>query len=432
MKQCYPVILTFLLAFCGLATVEAQDYALDRIYKQGYPQINDYQSQNVVFYFYDFQSENLDLRHFRLSNPVLRLLLPKQVKVKLPPLKWAKDTTYAAAYVTNGEAKDGSLILMIVGNSSTNHPTFFIDSNLDHDFSDEKPIVFANENKKSKAVSIRDRFDKEKKYDFMLLNPAYQEEIKVVSQEVPKDEEELIAADLLEELPQNIKKNNLFNIKKFNNKSFYMSLNGFIGTGKLRYQYETPIDYYPFVTYELNYIPKGFALELGYIYKNIQLNFVGTYENMFYYTSTLDESYTPFIDAQGVTVFPGKTLTNIDLLSKNKYSYGLDIGYNINMGEKFALYPFLQYTQYDFEENYYNADIRKEDHFYALNQRYAVGGGITMKMMISPRSLITYRVVYQYINFDPTGFFPASSEVENFELEMEQVLIGIGYSLKLF
>ena len=430
MKQFYPAIICLFFAVVfslPSSNIEAQNYALDRIYQQGYPRINDYQSQNVVFYFYEYESENLDLRHFRLSNPLLRLLLPAKVKVKLPPLNWAKDTTYAVGYISNEDAKDGSLVLMIIKDANTSHPTFFVDSDLDRDFTDEKPIVFPNGNKKSKSVSIRDRFDKAKKYDFLLLNPLHQENIQIEPKEVPNREHEEEVAEL-----PDIKPEAKFDIKEFNKKAFYINVNGFIGSGKLRYEYETPVDYYPFVQYELNYIPKGFGLEIGYIYKNIQLNFVGAYENMFYYTSTLDTSYEPFVNNQGVEKYPGLTLTNIDFLSTKKYSYGFDLGYNFNMGSKFALVPLLQYTKYDYEENNYNSDIRKEGEIYPLQKRHSIGGGLLMKMMINPKSLITYKITYQHLNFNPVGFFPAMEEVENFQLENEQVLIQLGYTLKLF
>ncbi|MGB0930762.1 MAG: hypothetical protein ACPGVB_08300 [Chitinophagales bacterium] len=430
MKQSYPIILFFLAVLCSLTTLDlqAQNYALDRIYKQGYPRINDYQSQNVVFYFYEYESEDLDLRHFRLSNPVLRLLLPKKVKVKLPPLKWAKDTTYAVGYVTNGDAKEGSLVLMIVANSATNLPTFYLDSNLDHDFSDEKPVVFPNGNKKYRSVSIKDKFDKEKRYDFLLLNPLHQENIPVESKEAPKEEVE----EIVEQVPEVTQNKTVLDIKAFNKKAFYINLKGFIGTGKLRYQFEAPLDTFPIVQYEMNYIPKGFGLELGYIYKNFQINVVANYENMYYYTSTLDTSYQHFIDHKGDLQTPRKTLTNIDRLSKNKYSYGLDIGYNLNAGKRFAIAPFLQYTRYNFEKNEYNSDTRKIGKVYNLEERYTIGGGVTLKMMLTSKSLLTYRVVYQKVNFNPEGFFPDESTVSNYELELEQMLIGIGYTLKLF
>lgn len=430
MKQLYPIILFFAVLLCSVTTLDlqAQNYTLDRIYQQGYPRINDYQSQNVVFYFYEYESEDLDLRHYRLSNPILRLLLPKKVKVKLPPLKWAKDTTYAVAYVTNGEAKDGSLVLMIVANSDSNIPTFYIDSNLDRDFSDEKAIVFPNGNKKYRSVSIKDKYDKEKKYDFLLLNPLHQENIPVESKEVPKEVEE----EIVEEIPEIVVDKTVMDIKEFNKKAFYINLKGFIGTGKLRYQFEALLDTFPIVQYEMNYIPKGFGLEMGYIYKNFQINAVVNYENMYYYTSTLDTSYQHFIDSQGDLQTPIKTLTNIDRLSKNKYSYGLDLAYNLNAGKRFAIAPFLQYTQYSYKENEYNSDTRRIGKTHSLQERYSIGGGITLKMMLTPKSLLTYRAVYQKVNFNPEGFFPDESTVTNYQLEMEQILIGIGYTLKLF
>ncbi len=430
MKQFYPIVLLFAIIFSTLSpTLEAQNYPLDNIYWQGYPLNNDYSSQNVVFYFYEYQSENLDLRHFRLSNPQLRLIIPKKVKVKLPPMKWAKDTTYAVAYITNGELKDGSLVLMIIADANSNIPTFFIDQDLDRDFSDEKAVVFPNANKKYRSIAIKDKYDKSKKYDFLLLNPMYQENIRIESHEVPQKEDKEITM-VIDELPKS--KQDLLDIREFNKKSFYVNIDGFVGTGKLRYQLETPVDYYPYVEYELNYIPRGFAVEMGYIYKNFQINLVGAYENLYYYTSTLDTSFMQFIDTKGELKTPKKTLTNIDRLPNNKYSYGLDFGYNLNLGEKIALTPFVQYTRYNYKENQYNADTRKVNKIFALQERYAIGGGLTLKMMVSPKSLITYRIVYQKLNFNPEGFFPAETEVENFQLELEQVLIGLGYTLKLF
>lgn len=430
MSQFYPTLLLLVAITCGIfsqKTQAQQRHHLDRIYQQGYPMDNEYSSQNVVFYFYEYESEDLDLRHFRLSNPMLRLILPKKVKVKLPPMKWAKDTTYAVGYVSNGEAKDGSLVLMIIADADSRLPTFYIDQNLDRDFSDEKPIVFPNGNKKYRQVAIKDKFDKAKKYDFLLLNPLYQENIRVESHEVPEKEDKEITM-VIDELPKDDK--NKFNMRTFNENSFYINLNGFIGTGKLKYEYEKPINYYPYVEYELSYIPKGFALEFGYVYKNLQLNFIGTYENLFYYTSTLDTSFQHFIDNKGDLQTPKKTWTNIDLLSKNKFSYGLDLGYNLNLGEKFALTPFVQYTRYNFEENQYNADIRRQNKVFSLQERYAIGGGITMKMMLSSRSILTYRILYQDINFQPENYLPEESD--NFQLEFEQVLIGIGYTFRLF
>ncbi|MFK7908359.1 MAG: hypothetical protein AB8B69_24730 [Chitinophagales bacterium] len=432
MKPFYPIIVGLFLMLCGVSTfqVQAQNFPLDRIYQQGYPQTNNYQSSNVLFYFYEYESEQLDLRHFRLSNPMLRLILPKKVKVKLPPLKWAKDTTYAVGYMTNGDAKDGSLILMIIGDASTNRPTFFVDRNLDQDFSDEKPIIFTNDNKKYRNVTIKDRFDKQKRYDFLLLNPLHQDNIPVESKEIPVEDQEVLEEDIAS-IPEQLPENPKYNIKHFNKSSFSLNVNGFIGAGKLRYQYETPVDYYPYVEYELNYVPKGFGLEVGYVYKNIQLNFVGTYENIYYYTSTLNEDYQPYINGEGQLKNPAKTLTNIDYVPRKKYSYGLDLGYNFNLGDKTALMPFVQYTNYNYDENFYNADVRKEDQSYPFEERYALGGGLTLKMMLNPKSMLTYKVLYQRVNFDPVGFFQ-TEQMENFELEQEQVLISVGYTLKLF
>ncbi|MGB1241076.1 MAG: hypothetical protein ACPG49_01050 [Chitinophagales bacterium] len=432
MKPFYPIIVSLFFALCGLSTfqLQAQNYPLDQIYKQGYPQINNYQSSNVPFYFYDYESDQLDLRHFRLSNSILRLLLPKKIKVKLPPLKWAKDTTYAVGYMTNGDAKDGSLILMIIGDANTNRPTFFIDRNLDQDFSDEKPVIFTNENKKYRTITIKDRFDKQKRYDFLLLNPLHQENIPVEVKEIP-EEDIVVSEEDIAEMPKELPKNSQNNIQAFNKKSFYMNVNGFIGTGKLRYQYETPVDYYPYVEYELNYVPKGFGLELGYIYKNIQLNFMGTYESIYYYTSTLNTDYQPYVNGLGELKRPAKTLTNIDYVPRKKYSYGLDLGYNFNLGDKTALMPYIHYTTYNYDENVYNADVRKEDQSYPFEERYAFGGGLTFKMMLNSKSMLTYKILYQRVNFDPAGFFHPE-QMEDFELEQEQVLIGVGYTLKLF
>ena len=358
-------LVSFLVWFTvSIFTLSAQQFMqiLDPDQQHALPKSgSDYDIGSIPFLFYEYKNETLDLSHFRLSYPFIQEYLPRKIDVQPPTLGWVENLSYGLSFLTNGEhPSQGKLVVIFVGDYQSPFPKYFIDYNLNHDFTDDSgPFVFKNTKKKQKQITLRGAGASGNNLEFFLLNPAYQLDINTAQfapEVISKEKENPTSAQSIENkqdliITQDVAPRDISIILR---KGIFLNLGMFTGGGKLTYTS-------PITDYRVFYNPRGLNADLSFALSNIHFGAFVTLQSIYYQTSFLQESNGYY--------------SNIDWHPRKKTSYGAFLGYHVRIAKSVGLIPFVQYSKYSFDTNYYIPNNAAPEVKYPLTERYSYGFG---------------------------------------------------------
>jgi len=428
---CILIIFTI----CPLIAQKSIEY--DPGHQYAYMGYGNIESINVDFIYYKYESTNLNLTHFELSYPQLAFKVPSYVEI-VPPRRNMENFAYAIGYVTkDGNIEKGSVIIILIDNYGK-RPIFYIDKNMDYDYTnDSEPIVFRKSSKKQIWIKLHHHENKKKKYDFYLVNPELQEDVKTkefgLNDEVQKKTLPIIVRNPIEEPQNKLPKEKIKNTRNFFRNALFVELAIYTGTAELNYYHETSIDIYPITKYRVHYNPRGVELGIGYAFHNFQLNFNGSLESIYYQTSTLRTTSVYFSPITNRYRKTGEIYSNIDHHPNTKYSYGFSLGYNIKLSQSIFIMPYAHYGRYSFKNNYYSPNfVNDPTEQYELTNKRDFGFGGKFSILTHKKGAFTINVKYSKLTFEPKGYFESKESIDNLKSQNEQISFSIGYQLKLY
>lgn len=390
-----------------------------------------------VFHFYKYTSDRLDLRHFKQVNPGLRLIIPDFISIAPPKFGVVKDTVYAVGYLWNkNNPKKNLLLLLLVANYDTYHPSYYFDYNLDLDYSnDGAPLKFVSD-KKVKRIHLKSELTG-KKYSFDLINPYFQSDVDSVNQYVVEESGVKEAINDINKDQELVSRNEGLEIRKFNNGrlQFFVSLAN--GIGSIKYDYDNTTTGFH-TNYRVSMNSKGINLGFGYKLGNLNIHATGGVENYYFWTSVKETKLAPVekcVTAGGVILYcywddVYERTFNQDRHPKNRFSLGIDLSYDIQVSQKLGLAPYYRWKLYSFDnQNQYLPNRHQESAFLLTNRNLIEFGG-SVKGIVSPRSLLFLFLGYSIASFNPEDYFE-SLPVENVRTINSQLNIELGWQLSL-
>lgn len=405
------------------------------------------ENSEVVFMYYRYSSEVLDLIHFKTLYPEVRDLIPDKVKVNPPDLSLLEDTSYAVAYLPSGKGVPGIVVFMVVGNTQTDFPLFFVDANLDRNFrNDGEPIVFPVE-KKQKELQFEQRFEgRIYTYQLNLLNPLNQKEL-------PVDKFETLPAKPIKmgtnnEIPISRlpigqdERRRIYSEAAENSRSYdriSLQFSALMGFGKLSYNYFDPATRFP-TEYGVDFNTKGFGIVVQYRIKNLKIGGYTRYENLFYWSS---DKYTRLGDPyQSCYAGANNQLVcnevdnvrrdiNRDVLPRNRFSYGLNLAYTFRLSRMLYVEPFVNVYAQNYTDKTYIADRSyREETAFLMNTQFGQEAGVMMVSDFSGRVSVIFSAALTNNGFRPSGFFDGD-DVGGLRVTNFHGSFGLGTQIRL-
>ncbi len=412
------VIVLFLCAKNVFCQQVIYNYGLYNPHTYSYGQ--DSNENEVIFYFYQYESETLNMEQFRVLNPQSKNNLSAKVTIQEPIIfNKFKNLVYAVAFLKECiNCDSGKTVIILIGDYLSPKPIYFIDSNMDGNYeNDGVPFTFAN-NEKSKKIKLEDK--KGNQYAFWMNNPESQTD-------VPRRDLLNNASTQEKELEEKVVVRKNFKEKTLEGyKPFHIGLDLIIGSGELKYNYIKISDNFP-TNYRVTFNSKGVSMNIGYTFKGFQLSAVGSYENIYYWTSYKEIQYDTPRRVDGI-LLPFRTLMiNTDEHPRSRLSYGLSLGYNIKIGNTIKVLPFYNYSAFTYPNNNYYVPSKSYDRNPSfLENRYWQSFGLVVNARVNNSSTFYVKSQYLLPKFNPKSYFE-SVELKDLEIKYNQLNFGIGY-----
>lgn len=381
--------------------------------------------KEIIFYFYNYQSSDLDLRHFKVFHPKLQDKVPNRLNI-IPPIIFDSFSSrvYAVTFINKCEnCKKGTLLPILIGEYNTTSPAYYIDSNMDGNFdNDGLPFVFTN-NKKSQKFKLES--DDGRKYIFWLFNSNYHQKVedKELIKKTQRDYREI--AEINNTNTQNL--DVLPASHDFSNDGLNLKIGFFAGSGSLAYEYTNADTNYP-TTYDVSFDSKGVEFGLGYTWKNIQLSITSTYEGIYYWTSKRRIQYDDPKEIEGVVYSGINTEISTDSHPENRLSYGVSLAYNFRLGNYVAVAPYVNYSRFSYpsSDNIYRPYKRGAVITSKLEDRNWTAFGLSLKGNFGLHSEVYVFGNHTILNFNPASYFE-NIGIRDLEVKYNQLNFGIGY-----
>jgi hypothetical protein len=371
----------------------------------------------VVFIYYHYQSNVLNLMHYKSVFPKTRDAFPDEVTILPPDLSLLEDTAYSVAYLKMAPDVPGIPILMIVGNTHTEYPLFFVDKNLDRDFTnDGDPLIFPKE-EASKDLEFTQRYQgRAYTYRLNLLNPLNQENLslsppaatpspavgsldgKIPISQLPigRDERQRLYEEAADE--------------SRNNSNVAIGFQVLLGFGRITYKYFDPATTYA-TRYQVGFNSKGVGATLHYRVRRFSVGAYLRYESLFFWSS---DKYTRV--GEPISCLPGQIQCeevdnvrrdiNQDILPKNRSSYGLNLEYSFRLSRSSHLSPFLNlYAQRYKEDQYISNRNYPAANAYAMGTQYGQEAGAAIHTDVTGTTSVFFSMALTNNGFRPRGFF---------------------------
>lgn len=386
------------------------DGTLDHVTRNNYLNRNLEKDPNdIVFFYYDFSSTRLSLRHFKYYNPEYKDLIPDYVDIKLPEIFAVEDTTVAVTYLVQNNK--GFLVVMIIGDNKSLYPRHYIDDNMDYDFSnDGDPYVF--DRNKTKKILLR---NKEATFVFEIINPSDQKKVDL-SEYYSKATKRNVDLSKINQKDTVVR----LTSEKLPAKFFLFELMLFTGRGTAGYSYIQNVNGLP-TNYSIDYNPTGFHLGIGYNFKGMEFMIFGSVESINYYTSRKEEYYAP-----------GKydLSTNKDAWPDSRNTFGLKLGYAFFQDKTVSLKPIVNFAMYNYNSNNQYIISRSTEESYTLVERYYLGVGGDISLKINRASALFFNITYRIDNFVADGF-ERSINGSQFNSSNDALVFGVGFKYRL-
>lgn len=363
--------------------------------------------EDVPFIFTPYEGPLVRMNQLKASLPQIARMLPDSLEIIPPEKGWLGDLTYGMTYLYDPKTEGGVLLLMLVGDALSPYPKFFVDQNLNNDFSDDgPPYLFRNKQKKYKNFFLRSRGTTQVKIDFVLMNPAMHQSVMIIPSYISTPVTAGIADGEVAGRSQEDKPTvGSAGIKTGKRHRLGLQAGLSFGMGKIRYSW-------PGTKYRVYYNPRAVSGGGYYQYKHYYLGFWASLESIYYQASFL-ESGSGFF-------------SNPDFLPANRYTWSGVFGYVIDLAETVHLTPFVHYTTIGFSDPGYVPRRDFPDARFDVPKRHNFGPGVQMAFDLNGASSVLIRGSWMGVDFTPTGFF----EEETNEMPVssdKQFIMSVGY-----
>ncbi len=273
---------------------------------------------NVEFLAYPYQSSKIDLRDIKKRYP--QLVIDDYIQVIPPVMDGFNDATIVMGVIDKHLGSEAGLVIWLAGNYESNKVTFFIDENGDRNFlNDKKPMVVKG-GRNPKSVEV---------YPYGKNNASRQLFVAVPRKAVTKK--------------KRIKRLEKSKAKMY--KNFSVGLIVQLGTAKLHHDYIKDKDDF-LAWYDVNISEKQIGLSANYNFRNFRLGGIGTYQNIFQYTSYFKDRFAEpeVINQGGSRIFRENVAENPnrDIHSQHRFRMGLNAAYRFHLGRFSEFQPTIE------------------------------------------------------------------------------------------
>lgn len=387
------------VCFCLFLVSEsfAQVYYIDSRVYNGNERLS--MQEGINFSIYPYQGTLLDLKAFQLQNPLVAAEIPEYVEIAPPENVDLNDAAYGVAYIgiregTDGDwrmdddAQQGWLILMLITDYSTPHPSFYIDNNMNRAFlDDEDPIRFKRKNQHARVLLTNPETEKE--FEFYLVAPK---ELRMMVEAEGEDKEKADES----------------NARPFSPRKLWLGFGLHAGNAMLDYKYSLLTTGYP-VTYEVSSTTKGVNLSFHYRWKNLQIGAYGGLEHIFYWSSVkttrLGEPYTVCTPDGCVNVSNIRVDINRDRHPRLRFQTGLELSYAIPFGKFLSMGPVFNAAMLNYNPAAYVPDYAHPEVSYDIAPTGSIEAGLLIRLNAGHREAFQIMATAYRTGFNPQGYF---------------------------
>ncbi|MEO1516831.1 MAG: hypothetical protein AAFV95_17550 [Bacteroidota bacterium] len=359
-------------------------------------------SSNLKFHFYRFESSTIPLTRFKEEYPNWQG--PDSIEVQLPNLEDYRDTMILLALLDTASTSEDDLVLWIVTNYFSNQVSFFVDRTMDRNFRNDGPPIVINAGN-PRTVEIIPQGNLNESRDIVL-------DVEVRQQLVRKRYKQKIQQSL--------------------------SVSGFIGmsNGGLHYQYIDPNIGYP-AWYDVHITGRNFGLNLSYEFNRFRLGVQFTYQDFFYWTSTLNiqrgEPYSIFVPITGETIDYRNiaSIVNRDKHSNGRFEWGVHFAWRIYLSRWLELQPTINAGIIDYASGKYIASRSLEGQTFEHQPDPFVEAGVQFEPTIGNRKALFVALMFNKAWWNPEPFFE-SREHEDLNIRFHTFKVLIGFKVGLW
>lgn len=366
----------------------------------------------LTFLDYPYSSPYLDLRDFIVRNPEVGGRIPEYVEVKPPADVDLAELYYSVAYISSPDGVNGVLVLFFIADYDSDHPTLYIDANLNRDFRDDgDPVVFK---KDRQVVNVRLKHDAEKSiaFYFSIVGPILSETEKPKALKEPAEME-----------PQSQIKR-----KKVLRPPSWLSFNFDVGyaLGRVTYAYQNLSTGYP-VNYTVTSNHKGFRAGLGVHLRDFRISATAGFNHFFYWTSyktvRLGDPFY-FCDPQCTRFENVEELRNRDIHPEIRWDFGAQISWEPFLTDDIRLGPFIEPQVWVYSGGVYQEKVLRDVVSYEFGPDPALRMGLSFWVRAGKQSYFRMEFSAAFSRFQPKGFFDAYNRLDD---QQRSLGLHLGY-----
>jgi hypothetical protein len=319
-----------------------------------------------------------------------------------------KSKTILLGLLDNENGRVNDIVIWLVGNYETNEVTFFLDENMDRDYTnDGLPIVLKGGKSGYKAVMI----------------PPDGRRARELWVSVPEKPE-------IEDFQGAHAKGLKAKIRR----QFSAGLHVRLGSGDLSYRFLNTEYGFP-TWYNVKSSEKSIGASFSFHTRHLRFGLNATYQNQFFYTSTqriqTDVPKERILSDGTVQIIESViTNRNRDLNPTSRFQFGSEIGYRIHLNPFMELQPVGGAGIITYQPGYYIPDQRFEGDRYSLTTSPYLEGGIRAEFVTGYFKALVVGFHIQKLWWQPDGYFETFPH-ENLEVKYVSWRIHFGYRMGL-
>ncbi|MEZ4829557.1 MAG: hypothetical protein R3C61_25220 [Bacteroidia bacterium] len=407
-----------------------QTISINRTYRPTHEQESE-----MVFLYYPYHSNILDLSHFRNVFPASRLELQEKIVILPPDLSQLQDTVYGITYFPPEKNRPGKMVIIIIGNYKSDSPIYFIDYNLDRNYAnDGPPFVFRNEPYTTLKFSNNQHSDNP--YILRLLNPGSQKEIKPDDLKNPRATRRDLKNQQTKPEVDSYQRYTVRYAEEMRASSHVgLRVLASVDFGSVKYDFAHGQTGYP-TRFLVDFNTKGISAQATYRLGKFKLGAVARYENIFYWSSTKSTRLgDPFFacDDNGACKWYNnvKYEFNTEILPRNRFSYGASAEYAFRISRFTYVLPYATalihaYTGTGFIPSRYQ-DPEKH---YPMGFNPSLEGGLMLVSDINRSMSFVAGVHAANLGFKPRGYFDQFSP-QNLLVTNRQAGVSLGFQIRV-
>ncbi len=355
-----------------------------------------------TFYVYKASvSPVIQLKQFKQYYP--ELALPDTLRIELPDLSHAKDTTLLLGVLQEEVTAPAHLVLLLATDYTTNEVTFYVDSNMDGNYNNDEAPILVQAGKTPLDINLYPM--DEKPLQFSLGIPK-RTSIGEKNQE------------LLKELRRKSK-------MKIRNK-LTLGVHAGVGVGRLTYEYDNLDIAYP-TWYTVRFTERALGLNLDYEATKFRVGVNATLNNHFYYTSYLN---VQFAEPRGLKTGI-LTERNIDTHALNRLQVGGSVAYKIPLTAYLEVQPIFSAGQlFYLSDNYFSDNRPNKEIAYALSPDFFYEVGVRIDVTVGQEKALFLDLVNNTLKWRPNNFLEGIN-FSSLAISHRTWKINLGYKISL-